>query len=204
MVVKVVIVDDHSTVRQGLQSFLELDPQIEVIGTAVNSRIQKVFELKPDVVLMDLLMPGMDGIQATTLIKREMPAMRVLVLTSVIEPNSISNALKACADGYILKSIDAQELCSVVKAQNTNSIFISPEIVNLLRPDTSTTPSHSLTEREMEVLKLVARGMANKEIANSFYLSEGTIKTHVSIILAKLNLQSRTQAALFASEQGWV
>src|ERR1700712_2992879 len=115
---KVLIVDDHSTVRQGLKTFLELDPQIQVIGTAVNGveAIQKTRELKPDVVLMDLLMPQMDGIEATAIIKREMPGVRVLVLTSMLETSSISKALKAGADGYVLKNIEATDLCQTIKS----------------------------------------------------------------------------------------
>jgi two-component system, NarL family, response regulator LiaR len=207
MSVKVLIVDDHSVVRQGLQTFLSLDADIEVVGTAVNGleAILKAQELGPDVVLMDLLMPEMDGIEATGELKRLLPLTRVLVLTSVLEEDAISRAIKAGASGYLLKNMQSDELCRTIKAASSGPVLVSAEAIKLLinRPEPGgPTPTETLTERETEVLRLVAEGKANKEIAHRLQLSEGTIKTHVSIILAKLGLQSRTQAALYAATAG--
>lgn len=207
MTVKVLIVDDHSVVRQGLQTFLSLDAEIEVVGTAVNGleAIQKTQELKPDVVLLDLLMPEMNGIEATAEIKRLLPHIRVLVLTSVLEGDSISRAIKAGANGYLLKNMQSDELCRTIKAASSGPILLSSDAVQLLINRSHTSGSaDALTERETEVLRLVAEGKANKEIAHCLQLSEGTIKTHVSIILAKLGLQSRTQAALYAANLGLI
>jgi NarL family two-component system response regulator LiaR len=208
MTVKVLIVDDHSVVRQGLQTFLSLDAEIEVVGTAVNGleAIQKTQELQPDVVLLDLLMPEMNGIEATAEIKRLMPQIRVLVLTSVLEADSISRAIKAGSNGYLLKNMQSDELCRTIKAASSGPILLSSDAAQLLinQSHTITGSTDALTERETEVLRLVAEGKANKEIAHHLQLSEGTIKTHVSIILAKLGLQSRTQAALYVANLGLI
>jgi NarL family two-component system response regulator LiaR len=205
MTVKVLIADDHSVVRQGLQTFLSLDPDIEVVGTAINGldAVHKVKELQPDVVLLDLLMPEMDGIEATAEIKRNFPKIRILVLTSVLEGNSISQAIKAGANGYLLKNMQSDELCHTIKAVTNGPVLLSQDAVQLLvNKNNSGGSTDALTERETEVLRMVAEGKANKEIALRLQLSEGTIKTHVSIILAKLGLQSRTQAALYAANSG--
>jgi DNA-binding NarL/FixJ family response regulator len=205
MSIKVLIADDHSVVRQGLQTFLSLDSEIDVVGTAVNGleAVQKAQELVPDVVLMDLLMPEMDGIEATAELKRILPLTRVLVLTSVLEGDAISRAIKAGASGYLLKNMQPDELCRTIKAASSGPVLVSSEAIKLLvnRPEPAG-PTETLTERETEVLRLLAEGKANKEIAHRLQLSEGTIKTHVSIILAKLGLQSRTQAALYAATTG--
>ncbi|MDB5078504.1 MAG: two component transcriptional regulator, LuxR family [Chloroflexi bacterium] len=205
MTVKVLIADDHSVVRQGLQTFLSLDPDIEVVGTAINGldAVHKAKELQPDVVLLDLLMPEMDGIEATAEIKRNFPKIRILVLTSVLEGNSISQAIKAGANGYLLKNMQSDELCHTIKAVTNGPVLLSQDAVQLLvNKNNSGGSTDALTERETEVLRMVAEGKANKEIALRLQLSEGTIKTHVSIILAKLGLQSRTQAALYAANSG--
>lgn len=207
MSVKVLIADDHNVVRQGLQTFLSLDPEIEVVGAAVNGfeAIEKAQELKPDVVLLDLLMPEMNGIEATSRLKRLMPDVKVLVLTSVLESDAISRALKAGANGYLLKSMQSDELCRTIKTATNGPVLLSSDAVNILITRNENSGStETLTERETEVLRLVAEGKANKEIAHRLQLSEGTIKTHVSIILAKLGLQSRTQAALYAANAGLI
>ncbi len=205
MSVKVLIADDHNVVRQGLQTFLSLDPDIEVVGTAVNGfeAIEKAQELHPDVILLDLLMPEMNGIEATSQLKRLLPEVKVLVLTSVLESDAISRALKAGANGYLLKSMQSEELCRTIKTASNGPVILSSDAVRLLITRNENSGStETLTERETEVLRLVAEGKANKEIAHRLQLSEGTIKTHVSIILAKLGLQSRTQAALYAANAG--
>lgn len=207
MSVKVLIVDDHSVVRQGLQTFLALDPDIEVVGAAVNGlqALEKAQELNPDVILLDLLMPEMNGFEAVARLKHLLPETRVLILTSVLESDAISRALKAGANGYLLKTMQSDELCQSVKAASNGPVVLSAEAVRLLINRTEGTPStETLTERETEVLRLVAEGKANKEIAHRLHLSEGTVKTHVSIILAKLGLQSRTQAALYAASAGLI
>jgi NarL family two-component system response regulator LiaR len=207
MSVKVLIADDHNVVRQGLQTFLSLDPEIEVVGTAMNGfeAIEKAQELNPDVVLLDLLMPEMNGIEATGRLKRLLPNTKVLILTSVLETDAISRALKAGANGYLLKSMQSEELCRTIKSAANGPVVLSSDAVRLLinRSENSNS-TETLTERETEVLRLVAEGKANKEIAHRLQLSEGTIKTHVSIILAKLGLQSRTQAALYAANAGLI
>jgi DNA-binding NarL/FixJ family response regulator len=209
MKTKVLIADDHSVVRQGLKTFLTLDPELEVVGTARSGAeaVRMAHQVKPEVVLLDLFMPEMDGFETTLVLRRELPETRVLVLTSVLEETSIARALRAGANGYILKSMEAPELCRAVKSASNSQVLVSPEVADLLADKLRIThmPSpESLTERETEVLRLVARGKANKEIAYELKLSEGTIKTHVSVILAKLGLQSRTQAAIYASNIGLV
>ena len=207
MSVKVLIADDHNVVRQGLQTFLSLDPEIEVVGTAVNGQeaVEKTRELNPDVVLLDLLMPEMNGIEATSRIKHLMPGVKVLVLTSVLESDAISRAIKAGANGYLLKSMQSEELCRTIKTVTNGPVLLSSDAVQmLLSRNENSGSTETLTERETEVLRLVAEGKANKEIAHRLQLSEGTIKTHVSIILAKLGLQSRTQAALYAANAGLI
>jgi len=205
--VKTMIVDDHSLVRQGLETFLSMDGDIEIIGVANNGReaLQKARELRPDVVLMDVMMPEMDGIEAATILKKEMPNTRVIMLTGRLDLETVNRTVKAKADGYILKDTDKEELCNTIRAALSGQFLLSPEVAQMLTGKSKHEKSlHTLTQREAEVLKLVAKGKANKEIANALGLSEGTIKTHVSIIIAKLGLQSRTQAALFASEVGLI
>lgn len=206
MSVRVLIADDHNVVRQGLQTFLSLDPEIEVVGTAVNGleAVKKAEELNPDVVILDLLMPEMNGIEATGRIRNLLPNTKVLIFTSVLESDAILRALKAGANGYLLKSIQSDELCRTIKMTTNGPVLLSSDVVRLLvkKNDSSSSSAESLTERETEVLRLLAEGKANKEIAHRLQLSEGTIKTHVSIILAKLGLQSRTQAALYAANAG--
>ena len=205
MIVKVLIADDHNVVRQGLQTFLSLDPEIEVVGTAINGldAIEKATTLNPDVVILDLLMPEMNGIEVTAKIKHLHPNSRVLIFTSVLESDAIMRALKAGANGYLLKTIQSDELCRAIKMTSNGPVLLSSDVVrHLITKNDGSTTAESLTERETEVLRLLAEGKANKEIAHRLQLSEGTIKTHVSIILAKLGLQSRTQAALYAANAG--
>ncbi len=207
MSTRVLIIDDHSVVRQGLKTFLGLDPEIQVVGAAVNGKegLRMAHELGPQVVLLDLLMPEMDGYATLAAFHQELPGIRVLVLTCVLEESAISRALKAGASGYLLKNMQAPELCRTIKAAASGPLLISPEAGQLLanRSDFNRFTS-ALSEREIEVLKLLAIGKANKEIAQQLKLSEGTVKTHVSIVLAKLGLNSRTQAAIYATNLGLV
>jgi DNA-binding NarL/FixJ family response regulator len=209
MAIRVLIADDHSVVRQGLRMFLGLDAELEVVGEAADGAeaVRLAHELHPDVVLMDLLMPVMDGIAATAAIRRELPGTEVIALTSVLEDASVVGAVRAGAIGYLLKDTQANELRRAIKAAAAGQVQLSPQAAaRLLRevrtPDTG--PAEALTERETEVLRLLAQGQANKEIARTLRIGEKTVKTHVSNILAKLGVQSRTQAALYAMRTGLV
>lgn len=207
MAIRIVIADDHSVVRQGLRMFLGLDPELDVVGEAADGAeaLRLVHELHPDVVLMDLLMPVMDGITATSAIRREAPETEVLALTSVLEDASVTGAIRAGAIGYLLKDTQADELRRSIRAAAAGQVQLSPQAAaRLMREVRAPESPETLTERETEVLRLLARGRANKEIARDLGIGEKTVKTHVSNILAKLNVQSRTQAALYAVQIGLV
>jgi two-component system, NarL family, response regulator LiaR len=207
LAVRVLITDDHSVVRQGLRMFLSLDPELEVVGEAANGEeaLRMARELLPDVVLMDLVMPVMDGISATGAIRSELPDVEVIALTSVLEDASVTGAVKAGAIGYLMKDTEAEELGRAIKAAAEGRVYLAPEAAARLMREVRTPESpETLTERETEVLQLLARGKANKQIATSLYVTEKTVKAHVSSILAKLGVQSRTQAALYAVRAGLV
>jgi NarL family two-component system response regulator LiaR len=209
--IRTLITDDHQVVRRGLRGFLELDPELEVVGEAENGReaLAMARNLQPDVVLMDLLMPVMDGIEATRAIRRELPEVEVLALTSVLEDASVTGAIRAGAIGYLLKTTDADELREAIRAAAAGQVRLAPEAAaRLMRevrspesPDALTEP---LTERETEVLRLIALGKANKQIARELFVALSTIKTHVNNLYRKLNVSSRTQAALYAARIGLV
>jgi two-component system, NarL family, response regulator LiaR len=203
--IRVLITDDHGVVRQGLRMFLSLDPDIQVVGEASNGReaLAMVRDLEPDVVLMDLLMPVMDGISATKAIRAALPEVEVIALTSVLEDASVTGAVRAGAIGYLLKDTDAEELSRAIKAAAEGRVHLAPEAAaRLMREVRAPENPEALTDRETEVLKLLARGKANKQIAGNLYVSEKTVKAHVSSILMKLGVQSRTQAALYAVRTG--
>ena len=207
MSIKILIVDDHSVVRQGLRMFLKLEPDFEIVGEAIDGAdaLQKVAELNPDVVLMDLLMPVMGGIQAIEIIKRDYPEIEVIALTSVLEDSTVVNAIRAGAIGYLLKDTEADELIRSIKAAALGQVQLSPKAAERLMREIRTPESpEKLTERETEVLRLLAEGKANREISETLYISETTVKTHVSNILNKLGVPSRTQAALYAVRIGLV
>lgn len=204
---RILIADDHSVVRQGLRMFLALDPELEVVAEATDGAeaLRLAREFQPDVVLMDLLMPEMDGIAATREIRRELPDTEVLALTSVLEDASVVNAVRAGAIGYLLKNTEADELCRAIKAAAAGQVQLSPAAAaRLMREVRAPESPEALTERETDVLRLIAEGKANKEIAALLSIGEKTVKTHVSSILAKLGVQSRTQAALYAARIGLV
>lgn len=207
MPIRILIVDDHSVVRQGLQMFLALDPEIEVAGEVGNGAeaVEFVRKVKPDVVLMDLLMPVMDGIEATKMIRRDYPDTEVVALTSVLEDNAVVGAIRAGAIGYLLKDTEADELVRAIKAAAAGQVQLSPKAAErLMREVRAPESPEKLTERETDVLRLLAEGKANKEIAQDLTISETTVKTHVSNILMKLDVPSRTQAALYAVRIGLV
>jgi NarL family two-component system response regulator LiaR len=207
MTIRVLVADDHAVVRQGLRMFLGLDPEIEVVGEASTGTqaLRMAHELEPDVVLMDLLMPEMDGIEATARIRREVPDVEVIALTSVLEDSSVVGAVRAGAIGYLLKDTEADELLRAIKAASAGQVQLSPKAAARLMREVRTPEAlEELTERELEVLRLLAQGQSNKEIAYKLSIGEKTVKTHVSNILAKLNVSSRTQAALYAARIGLV
>jgi two-component system, NarL family, response regulator LiaR len=207
MAIRVLITDDHGVVRQGLRMYLGLDPELEVVGEAANGEeaLRMARELGPDVVLMDLLMPVMDGIEATKAIRAELPEVEVIALTSVLEDISVSGAVRAGAIGYLLKNTKADDLGRAIKAAADGQVQLAPEAATrLMREVRAPESPESLTERETEVLQLVARGKANKQISHALFIGEKTVKAHVSSILAKLGVQSRTQAALHAVRTGLV
>lgn len=207
MPIRLLIVDDHAVVRQGLQMFLKLDPELEILGEAVNGQqaIELVTQLKPDIVLMDLLMPVMGGVEAIGIIRRDFPDVEVIALTSVLEDKAVVEAIRAGAIGYLLKDTEADELIRAIKAAASGQVQLSPQAAErLMREVRAPDSPESLTDREIEILRLVATGLSNKEIAQELVIGEKTVKTHVSNILAKLNIRSRTQAALYAASIGLV
>jgi DNA-binding NarL/FixJ family response regulator len=207
MAIRIVIADDHSVVRQGLRMFLGLDPELEVVGEAADGAqaLRLARQLRPDVVVMDLLMPVMDGITATAAIRKELPNTEVLALTSVLEDASVVGAVRAGAIGYLLKDTQAEALCQAIKAAAAGQVQLTPKAAARLMQAVSTPESpEALTERETEVLRLLAQGQSNKQIAHSLHIAEKTVKTHVSNILSKLGVQSRTQATLYAVRTGLV
>ena len=208
MPIRVLIADDHNVVRQGLRVFLGLDPELEVVTSEAANGEEALLmaqQLKPDVVLMDLIMPGMDGITATEMIRRELPKTEVVILTSVLEDSLAVGAVRAGAIGYLLKDTQADELCRAIKAAAAGQVYLAPQIaVRLMREIRNPERPTALTERETTVLQLLAQGASNKEIARDLSLGEKTVKTHVSNILSKLGVQSRTQAALLSVQLGLV
>ncbi len=207
MAINVLITDDHKVVRQGLRMVLDLDPELEVVGEAENGEeaLRLAMRLEPDVVLMDLVMPVMDGVQATRAIRGGLPDTQVVALTSVLEDVSVTGAVRAGAIGYLLKNTGGDELCRAIKAAAAGQVQLAPEAAaRLMREVSAPENPEALTERETDVLKLVARGKANKQIARNLFIGEKTVKTHVSNILLKLGVNSRTQAALHAARTGLV
>lgn len=205
MSIRIVIADDHAVVRQGLKMFLMDDPEFEVVGEAQNGAeaVKLAHELSPDVILMDLLMPVMDGITAIGTVRRECPDTEVIALTSVLEDASVVGAVKAGAIGYLLKDTQSDELLRAIKAAANGQVQLSPQAAaRLVREVRAPESPETLTERETDVLRLLAQGKANKEIAQALFIGENTVKTHVSSILLKLGVQSRTQAALYARQIG--
>ncbi|HDR4371627.1 DNA-binding response regulator [Bacillus cereus] len=215
MKIKVLLVDDHTVVLKGLAFFLSTQEDLELVGEANNGKeaLVKVRETNPDVILMDLYMPEMDGVEATAYIKKEYPNVKVIVLTSFSDQAHVLPALRAGASGYILKDVEPDQLVEAIRSAYKGNIQLHPDIANALLSQTlpveekEEEPSIQvdvLTARENEVLQLLAKGMSNKEIASVLVITEKTVKAHVSSILSKLNLSDRTQAALYAVKNGIV
>lgn len=207
MTVRVLIVDDHTVVRQGLRMFLSLDPDIEIVAEASDGReaLHKARAFDPDVVLMDLLMPVMSGVEAIEALRTEMPDIEVVAVTSVLEDELVIRAVQAGATGYLLKDTDADELSRTIHAAAAGEVRLAPQVAaRLVREVRAPDRPQPLTDRETDVLRLLAAGCSNREIARTLIIGEKTVKTHVSRILAKLGVQSRTQAALHAVRSGLV
>jgi len=209
-IIRVFIAEDHPIVRRGVKDLLATEPDIQMIGEATNGRqaVELVVELQPDVVLMDLVMPIMDGIEATRQIRNRAPDVRILVLTSFATDDKVFPAIKAGALGYLIKDTAPEDLIRAIRQVQRGEVFLHPAIAQkLLNEISGPVPqlpaSEPLTVREVEVLQLIARGDNNQEIAEALVLSVATVYTHVSNILAKLHLASRTQAALFAVREGY-
>lgn len=210
--ISVLLVDDHSVVRQGVRAFLVTQPGITVVGEAGSGEeaIKLAEQHVPDVILMDLIMPNMDGVEATRRVKQVSPRSQVVVLTSYHEDEHIFPALKAGALSYILKDISAEELASAVRKAAAGEAVLHPRVAARVikelqgRREDALNAFTELSERELEVLKLIADGMSNAEMAAKLFLSEKTVKGHVSNILSKLHLVDRTQAAVYAWREGIV
>lgn len=210
--ITILLVDDHEIVRQGVRAFLEAHDEFEIVGETNNGAeaVKMVEEFVPDVVLMDLIMPGMDGVEATRLIKNVSPRSQIVVLTSYHEDEHIFPALKAGALSYLLKDVKMDDLAETIQKAAIGDVVLHPHVAARVIDEIHGSkeevfnPHSDLTEREMEVLKLVAAGSSNAEIAEQLVISMHTVKGHVSNILSKLHLADRTQAAVYAWQKGVV
>ena len=210
--ISVLLVDDHTLVRQGVRAFLETQPDIRVVGEAAqgSEAVALCDELRPQVVLMDLVMPGMNGVEATREIKAAHPSTQIIILTSFLEDEHLVPAVRSGALSYLLKDVSASELGDAVRKAARGEAVLHPQVTKLvlqvLRGDDGNgdDPLRELSEREIEVLRLIAEGCNNCEIARQLFISEKTVKSHVSSVLAKLNLSDRTQAAVFAWRSGFM
>lgn len=201
--IQVLLVDDHEMVRLGVSAYLSIQEDIEVIGEAENGRIgyEKALELRPDVILMDLVMEEMDGIEATQLILTKWPEAKILIVTSFIDDEKVYPAIEAGAAGYLLKTSSAHEIADAIRATQRGEQVLEPEVTDKMnnKKEKNTYFLHQeLTNREKEVLFLIAEGKSNQEIADQLFITLKTVKTHVSNILSKLEVEDRTQAAIYA------
>jgi DNA-binding NarL/FixJ family response regulator len=213
--IRVLLVDDHAMVRRGLRDFLELHDDIEIVGEAADgaAAIEGATALRPDVVVMDLMMPGVDGVEATARIRNELPEIEVIALTSFVEEARVLAAIEAGASGFLLKDAEADDLAAAIRSAAAGEVHLDPAIAGIvarhLRAGSGNSSQggpddglSSLTARERDVLARVAEGLSNRAIAEALGITERTARTHVSNVLAKLGLSSRTQAALFALQHG--
>lgn len=207
--IRVLVADDHAIVRKGICALLATEPDIELVGEAQDGQevIAQAQRVKPDVILMDLVMPGMDGLEATRYLRNRQPDIRILVLTSFAGDNQVFPAIKAGAMGYLLKDSGPEDLVQAIQQVYRGESSLHPSIARkllreLCEPAARDSAVETLTGREIEVLQLVAVGQSNREISDGLSISEATVRTHVSNILSKLNLCSRTQAALYALREG--
>jgi len=202
--IRIMLVDDHAVVRSGLGAFLSVNPDLELVGEAENGEqaVVRANLLKPDVILMDLMMPVMDGVAATQAIKKQNPQIQIVALTSFQEDELVQNALKAGAVGYLMKNVTARELAAAIKAAKEGKMTLSPEAAQaLVRANQQAEETESLTEREVEVLKLMVDGLNNAEIAERLVISLSTVKYHISNILMKLGVDNRVSAVSLALQR---
>jgi NarL family two-component system response regulator LiaR len=207
--IRIVVVDDHAVVRKGIQALLATEPDLEVVGEGEDGSqaVSLYDQLEPDLLLLDLLMPKMGGIEAIRRIKEKYPDARILILTSFAADEDVFPAIKAGALGYLLKDTDPGQLVSAIRQVNDGDSSLSPTIARkvleeVFHPSDQPLSADPLTRREVEVLKVLAKGRSNRDIAGELSISETTVRTHVSNILAKLHLASRTEAALYALKEG--
>jgi NarL family two-component system response regulator LiaR len=202
--IRVMLVDDHDMVRRGLATFLMAKPDLELVGEAADGleAVEVCAEVKPDVILMDLVMPGLDGASATRAIRRQFPEVQVIALTSFQEKQQIRDALQAGAIGYLLKNVSVEELAAAIRSANAGQSALAPEAIQALlqdeADDADSVPDYGLTPREMEVLVLLVEGLSNRQIAERLVVSRATAKAHVSHILEKLSVSNRAEAITLA------
>jgi len=213
-VIRVVVADDQALVRGGFRVLVDSAPDLEVVGEAADGEaaLEATAKLRPDVVVMDLMMPGMDGIAATVQLKERQPATEIVAITSFIEEDRVAAAIEAGASGFLLKDAEADDLAAAIRSAHSGEVYLDPAVARIVAVrmragrrsagDGTTDGLARLTSRERDVLGCVARGLSNRAIADELGMAERTARTHVSNILAKLGLSSRTQAALFAVEHG--
>lgn len=213
--IRIVIADDHDLYRRGMQAVIGLEPDLEIVAEAASGveAVEKVFEFDPDVVLLDVRMPGNSGIEACTAIKEKAPRTKILILTASDDESDLFSAIKAGASGYLLKDLPTEQIAQSVRMAHAGQSMIPPHMASQLiaefsrmsnEPPKDATNGPRLTERELEVLSLVAKGKANKEIATQLFISENTVKNHVRNILEKLQLHSRVEAALYAMRRNLI
>ncbi|MCH6265648.1 MULTISPECIES: response regulator [Neobacillus] len=202
--IRVVFVDDHEMVRIGVSAYLSAQPDIEVVGEADNGKtgVELALQLRPDIILMDLVMKEMDGIEATRQIIEQWPEARIIIVTSFLDDEKVYPALEAGATSYMLKTSKASEIANAVRATYQGQTVLEPEVTGKMmvkmRQKSQHLPHEDLTSRELEILLLMAQGKTNQEIADELFIALKTVKTHVSNILSKLNVQDRTQAVIYA------
>ncbi|MEW6032645.1 MAG: response regulator transcription factor [Bacillota bacterium] len=204
--IRILICDDHEIVRRGLRSYLETEPGFEIVGEAADGEetVRMSGELRPDVILMDLVMPRLDGVEATRRILAERPDACVIVLTSYTDDNKVIPALKAGARSYMLKDVAAEELGETVRRAYRGESVLHPVAAQRVLREMTAPKGEEPTERELEVLLLVAQGLSNAEIGARLFITERTVKAHITSLLAKLNLSDRTQLAIYAHTRGLV
>lgn len=208
--IRVLLVDDHEMVRLGVSSYLSIQADVEVVGEAENGEegYEKAMALRPDVILMDLVMEVMDGIESTKKILKEWPEAKILIVTSFIDDEKVYPAIEAGASGYLLKTSTAHEIANAIRKTFNGERVLEPEVTTKMMEQLSNRNRHvlheELTNREQEILLLIAQGMSNQEIADELFITLKTVKTHVSNILAKLEVEDRTQAAIYAFKHGLI